>query len=92
MNRGLDTRMRRLERNAPDPVQAALDALSEEDINVAKAAIQARINGTQNGTADLDAAGLPQTVQRLFQAWAERSRLPGSSSLAPKLASPRSLG
>jgi hypothetical protein len=86
----LQRRLGCLERNAPDPVQAALDALSEEDINVAKAAIRAR-NGNQNGTADLDAAGLPQTVQRLFQAWSERSRLPGSSSLAPKLASPRSL-
>ena len=40
MNRGLGTRMRRLERNAPDPVQAALDALSEEDLHVAQAAVR----------------------------------------------------
>jgi len=49
MNRGLDTRLRRLERNAPDPVQAALDALSDEDLDVARAAICARIDTTRNG-------------------------------------------
>ena len=74
MNRGLDTRLRRLERNAPDPVQAALDALSDEDLDVARAAIRARIDTTRNGV-DIDAPLLPEPVQHLFRVWVERSRM-----------------
>ena len=73
MNRSLETRLRRLERCAPDPVQAAFDALSDEDLDVARAAICARIDTTRNG-ADIDAPLLPEPVQRLFRAWTERSR------------------
>ena len=53
MNRGLDTRLRRLERNAPDPVQAAFDALSDEDLDVALSVIRARIAAAGNGAAEL---------------------------------------
>ena len=75
MNRSLNTRLRRLERNVPDPVQALLDALSDEDLDVARAAICARIDTTRNGAADIDAPLLlPEPVQHLFRVWAERSR------------------
>ncbi len=69
MNRDLDTRLRRLERNAPDPVQAALDALSDEDLSTALTAIRAAIAG-----ADVDLSALPEAVQRFFQAQATHSR------------------
>src|SRR4051812_20704708 len=68
MNRGLNTRLRRLERNAPDPVQAALDALSDEDLGAAIAALRVAETG-----ADLDMSTLPEAVQRFFETWAERS-------------------
>ena len=71
MNRSLNTRLRRLERNVPDPVQALLDALSDEDLDVARAAICARIDTTRNGAADIDAPLLPEPVHRLFRAFEE---------------------
>ena len=37
---GLDTRLRRLERDAPDPVKAALDSPSDEDLGAAIAALR----------------------------------------------------
>jgi len=68
MNRGLDTRLRRLERNAPDPVKAALDSLSDEDLSTALAAIR-----EANAGGDVDLSTLPEAVQRFFETWAERS-------------------
>jgi len=70
MKRGLDTRLSRLERNAPDPVQAALDALSDEELSTALTAIREAMAG-----ADVDLSALPEAVQRFFQAGAGRARL-----------------
>ena len=77
MNRAFDTRLRRLERNAPDPVEAALNALSEEDLNTAKSAVRAAIEAKRHGGSGVDMSLLPETVQHLFRAWAEHSRLRG---------------
>jgi hypothetical protein len=66
----MDTRLRRLERHAPDPVQAALNALSDEDLSTALAAIRAAIAGV-----DVDVSTLPEAVERLFQAAAGRVSL-----------------
>jgi len=40
MNWGLDTRLRRLERNAPDPYEAGAKALPKEELRAAFAAVQ----------------------------------------------------
>ena len=77
MSRSFETRLRRLERNAPDPVEAALNALSAEDLDTAKSAIRAAIEAKLHGGSQVDMTLLPETVQHLFQAWAEHSRLRG---------------
>jgi len=68
MKRGLDTRLSRLERNAPDPVQVALGALSDEELSTALTAIREAMAG-----ADVDLSALPEAVQRFLQSGADRA-------------------